>query len=94
MVVNTGILGLFIFILILGSIASNYYSNRKMIDSSAYHFRLAFYLQTITLALLMFNGNTFIVLVQIPALMLAGYSYSNKLRDESHPARLSTAIAT
>ena len=94
MVVNTGILGLFIFILILGSIASNYYSNRKMIDSSAYHFRLAFFLQTITLALLMFNGNTFIVLVQIPALMLAGYSYSNKLRDESHTHRLSTAIAT
>ncbi|MDN5941748.1 MAG: O-antigen ligase family protein [Nitrospira sp.] len=93
-IVNTGILGLFLFILILGSIAFNYYRNSKVIASSAYHFRLAFFLQTITLALLMFNGNTFIVLVQIPALMLAGYSYSNKLRDESHPASLSTAIAT
>lgn len=94
MVVNTGILGLFVFILILASIAFNYYSKSKIIESSAYHFRLAFFLQTITLALLMFNGNTFIVLVQIPALMLAGYSYSSRLRIESHPASLSTAIAT
>ena len=93
-VVNTGFLGLLIFTLVLGSVALSYYNNPKMIDSSAYHFRIAFFLQIFTLALLMFNGNTFVVLVQIPALMLAGYSHSSTLRYETPSSSLSTTVAT
>jgi hypothetical protein len=55
---------------------------------------MAFFLQTLALVLLMFNGNTFVVLVQIPAFMLAGYAYSSRLRDETSPISLTTAIAT
>lgn len=93
-VVNTGILGFFIFILIVASIVLNYYGHSTMTDPSAYHIRMAFFLQTLALVLLMFNGNTFVVLVQIPAFMLAGYAYSSRLKDETSPISLTTAIAT
>jgi len=46
-----------------------------------YYLRLAFYLQTITLLLLTFNGRNFTYHIQFPAFMLAGYIYLSMLKS-------------
>lgn len=84
-IVNTGIVGLILFVAILGAFATNYYTTTKSSDSSVYQLRLAFLLQIISLVLLMFNGNPFVVLVQIPSLMLAGYAYCNLAQQVIRP---------
>lgn len=74
-IVNTGIIGLALFLTMLGSFAINYYRTNKSSTLPVYYVRLAFFLQITTLTILMFNGNPFIVNVQVPSLMLAGYAF-------------------
>jgi hypothetical protein len=92
-VVNTGLLGFSLFLLILGAFIVNYLLNTKAYSLVVYQFRLAFYLQVLALILLMFNGNPFVALVQIPSLMLAGYAYCSLVRPDVRSGDQSTAIA-
>ena len=78
-VLATGLVGFFIFLLFIGSFLLSY-QGQQISDMRLYHFHLAFYLQTITLLLLMFNGNPFTNQLQIPGLMIAGYLYCSTRR--------------
>lgn len=91
MVIKTGILGLCIFLLLIVSFVIHY--NKKETAVSVYHLRLGFFLQTLTLSLLMFNGSTFVGLVQIPSFMLAGYLYCSRVRYVAHSVDQSTVEA-
>lgn len=73
-VLVSGLVGFVIFLAFIVVFVLSY-RGRRHISSPGYYLRLAFYLQTITLLLLMFNGNSFTYHIQIPALMLAGYIY-------------------
>jgi hypothetical protein len=79
--INTGIVGLILIIACFGSFLTNYKWGEKLSDSSTYHVRLACFLQVFTSVLLMFNGNTLVALVQIPAFFMAGYSYCIPKRE-------------
>jgi len=82
-VVNTGFVGLFLFLLFAVTFLFSY-KQSKMDRPPLSHYRLAFFLQTIVLLITMFNGSTFTTNVQIPALMIAGYLYTTaKLRLEA-----------
>lgn len=74
-IVNTGIIGLALFLTMLTSFVINYYRSNKSNTASVHYLRLALFLQITTLTILMFNGNTFVVNVQVPSLMLAGYAF-------------------
>ena len=50
-----------------------YFRNSRIIDGSRYFLRLAFFTQILMLVFLMFDGNPYTSLVQIPAFMIAGY---------------------
>jgi hypothetical protein len=78
-VLATGYMGFLIFLIFIGSFLLSY-RGKQFVDSHRYHIHLAFYLQTITLLLLMFNGNTFTNQVQIPGFMIAGYLYCSSRR--------------
>lgn len=78
-VVNTGFVGFFLFILFVAAYLLGFKKLKN--DGSLFpHYRVAFFVQTITLLILMFNGNTFTTNVQIPALMIAGYLYCSAKR--------------
>lgn len=83
-VVNTGFVGFFLFFLFVAAFLLGY---KKMKNERApfSHYRTAFFVQTITLLILMFNGNTFTNNVQIPALMIAGYLYCSAKRRMEVP---------
>ena len=87
-VLATGFIGFLIFLIFIGSFLLSY-REKQIDDARLYHFHLAFYLQTITLLLLMFNGNTFTNQLQIPGLMIAGYLYCSSRRDVRSGNRLS-----
>lgn len=81
--VNTGFVGLFLFLLFVATFLLSY-KKSKMDSPPLSHYRIAFFLQTLVLLLTMFNGSTFTTNVQIPAFMVAGYLYcSAKRRNES-----------
>lgn len=80
---NSGFVGFFLFLLFVTAFLLSY-KKLKNDHPPLSHYRLAFFIQTNTLLLLMFNGDTFTHNVQIPALMIAGYWYcSAKLRLEA-----------
>lgn len=78
-VVNTGFVGLFLFLLFVATFLLSY-KKIKMDMPPFSHYRLAFFLQTLVLLLTMFTGSTFTTNVQIPAFMIAGYLYSSAKR--------------
>ena len=73
LVLMTGFVGVDIFLLFLGTFFLGYYQ-RVAISDSLYAQRLAFFLQTIMMALLMFNGDTFVAKIQVACFMIAGYA--------------------
>ena len=77
--INTGFVGSALFLLFVGVFLLSYSRSYK-INSTLSHYRTAFFVQTVTLLLLMFNGNTFTSNVQIPAFMIAGYLYCSASR--------------
>lgn len=85
--INTGFVGSALFLLFVVTFLLSYSRSHK-INLALSHYRTAFFVQTITLLLLMFNGNTFTSNVQIPALMIAGYLYCSVSRriDVTRPA--------
>jgi len=91
-VINTGIVGLSLFIILVISFLANY---KSILATTGRRFTLslAFYLQAMVLLLLMFNGNTFTYHVQIPCLMLAGFVYcSGYLQKRTTVTSFSPAI--
>ncbi len=78
-VVATGLVGFIIYMIFIVMFLISYRSLVTQ-ETRLYHFQLAFYLQTLVLLLLMFNGSTFTYQVQVPSLMIAGYFYSRNLR--------------
>ena len=83
-VVNTGLVGLFLFLLFVATFLLSYKKLKNVLPPFS-HYRLAFYLQTLVLLLTMFTGSMFTTNVQIPAFMIAGYLYcSAKRRDEAN----------
>ena len=76
---NTGFVGFFLFLLFVAAFLLSYKKLKNDYPPLS-HYRLAFFVQTITLLLLMFNGDTFTKSVQIPALMIAGYWYCSATR--------------
>lgn len=84
-IVNTGFVGFFLILLFIITFLLSY-KKIKTHGTQYSHYRLAFFIQTISLLILMFNGNTFTNNVQIPAFMIAGYLYcSAKRRNEEYP---------
>ena len=81
-VLVSGFVGFIIFLVFIVVFVLSY-RGQRYISVPGYYLRLAFYLQTITLLLLMFNGNTFTYHVQFPAFMLAGYIYLSMLKSNN-----------
>jgi hypothetical protein len=78
MVLKTGIIGLSVFLIMLFLIIISITKNTNTVDEETYRWRVAFYLQLVITILLMFNGNPFIVNVQIPMYLIAGLIYCSQ----------------
>jgi hypothetical protein len=74
MVLNTGVIGVLLFIAFVVSIAINFFNKKALIKGDGYFVRLGLFLQVIALVILMFNGTPYTGYVQIPAFMIAGYA--------------------
>lgn len=81
--VNTGFVGLALWIILFVVFVTNFYTTARRTSAAYYHPRLAHFLQLIVGILLMFESNTFVNLVQIPAFILAGYWYCSNGQTES-----------
>lgn len=82
-VINSGFVGALLFALFVFSFLVSFRKNKNN-TLPLLHYQTAFYLQTIMLLILMFNGNTFTTNVQIPALMIAGYLFcSARMRSDA-----------
>jgi hypothetical protein len=80
--INTGFVGLALWILLFAVFVANFYTTARRTSAAYYHARLAHFLQFIVGILLMFESNTFVNLVQIPAFILAGYWYCSNGQTE------------
>lgn len=78
-VLHSGFVGSFLFLLFAGTFVFGY-KKIKHDSPPFFHYRIAFFLQTVTLLLLMFNGSPFTDGVQFSALMIAGYYYCSGSR--------------
>lgn len=87
-VVNSGFVGSGLLLLFIVTLILSYKKENK-IDPTFSNYRVAFFVETITLLLLMFNGNTFTNNVHIPAFMIGGYLYCNakKRMEVDNPMR-------
>jgi hypothetical protein len=78
LVLMTGFGGLAVFLLFLACFFASFY-RRAALDETYFHLRHAFFLQTVLMAILMFNGDTFVAKLQVACLMLAGYAVTTHL---------------
>lgn len=76
--IDTGFVGFTLFMAFLVGFIVHYYKNTKIVRDDIYPVRLGFFLETVTLIMLMFNGSSFVSLVQIPLFMVAGYTICTK----------------
>ena len=81
-IINTGIFGLILWILSFTFFVWDYYTTARLTHGQYYHARIGLFLQTLLGVLLMFESNTFVSLVQIPSLMLAGYWYCTNVQPQ------------
>lgn len=79
--IDTGFVGLFLFVALLISIFIHYFRDKTNMDEQMSYLRLAFFVQIFTLVFLMFNGNPYVNLVHIPCFMLAGYSFCSAQKE-------------
>jgi hypothetical protein len=87
LVLMTGVIGFLILVLFLACYGLNYY-RRDDFEPSLYHYRLAFFLQTVMMAGMMFNGDTFVSRLQVACFMIAGYTVTTQLgKAAPQPAR-------
>jgi O-antigen ligase len=82
-VINTGILGLVLWIMFFALFVREYYSTARHTPKPQYYAQLGLFLQTLVAALLMFESNTFVSLVHIASFMLAGCWYCSQVRLRS-----------
>jgi hypothetical protein len=80
--VNTGLVGLALWIILFAVLVTNFYTTARRTSTPYFHARLAHFLQFIVGILLMFESNTLVNLVQIPAFILAGYWYCSNGQTE------------
>jgi hypothetical protein len=81
MVLNTGVIGVLLFIAFVVSIAVNFFDKKTLVKGDRYFVRLGLFLQVIVLVILMFNGTPYTGYVQIPAFMIAGYAFCTNLTN-------------
>jgi hypothetical protein len=81
-IINTGFVGLALWIVLFAVVIRNFYTTARRTSAAYYHARLAHFLQFVVGVLLMFESNTFVNLVQIPAFILAGYWYCSNGKKE------------
>ncbi len=81
--INTGLVGLALWVSLFAVLVANFYTTARRTSAVHYHARLAHFLQFIVGILLMFESNTFVNLVQIPAFILAGYWYCSSEQPET-----------
>ncbi len=82
-VLYSGIVGFSLLILFILCFIMNYIKN-ILVNDKQYYVRLGAFLQFLVLVMLMFNGTPLTTLIQIPALLIAGYAYYTSL--PSNPA--------
>jgi hypothetical protein len=73
--INTGLVGLALWLVFCAVFIANFYMTARRTPAAYYHARLAHFLQIVVGMLLMFESNTFVNLVHIPAFLIAGYWY-------------------
>lgn len=81
-VINTGFIGLALWLMFCAVFIGNFYQTARRTPAAYYHARLANFLQIIVGMLLMFESNTFVNLVHIPAFLIAGYWYCSNGQPE------------
>jgi hypothetical protein len=74
---NTGFVGVALFVASIVALLANYVKVRRPLRSEYFYWRLAFLLQTIVVVLLTLDGNLAVVNVQILCFMMAGYAYTS-----------------
>ena len=74
---NTGFVGVALFVGSIAALLANYVKVRRPLRSEYFYWRLAFLLQTIVVVLLTLDGNLAVVNVQILCFMMAGYAYTS-----------------
>lgn len=82
LMINTGLVGLALWIFLFVVVVIDFYATARRTSTAYYHARLAHFLQLVVGILLMFESNTFVTLVQIPAFILAGYWYCSQAKTE------------
>ncbi len=82
-IIDTGILGLILWMLFFAFFVREYYLAARRTPKPQYYAQLGLFLQTLVAALLMFESNTFVSLVQIASFMLAGCWYCSQVRLRS-----------
>lgn len=80
--ISTGFVGLALWMLLFAVFVKHFYTTARRTSAAYYHARLAHFLQFVVGILLMFESNTFVNLVQIPAFILAGYWYCSNEQPE------------
>ena len=78
---KTGFVGFFLFLLFIAAFLLSFKKLKNEYPPLS-HYRLAFFVQTIVLLFLMFNGDTFTHNVQFAAFMIAGYFYVSRRQIE------------
>lgn len=81
-VVYMGFVGLTLLLCFILLFVIHYLNNISLRGDKYYFFRLGTFLQLLTLVLLMFNGSTLTSMVQIPAFMIAGYTFFTSLEQK------------
>jgi len=79
-IINTGILGLVLWLMFFALFVREYYSTARRTQKPQYYAQLGLFLQTLVAALLMFESNTFVSLVHVASFMLAGCWYCSQVR--------------
>lgn len=91
-VIDTGLVGFSLLILAIAAFVVGHYSRKYRTRSREYFLRLALFLEVVVLAVLMFNGNAFAGLVQIPAFLIAGHVFCTNAIRREHAALQTRAV--
>lgn len=82
LVLNTGFVGLFLFLSLLIALFANSFLVRAPHRTELVHWRLACLMQTLMTLVITFESNSIVVNVQVFSFMLAGYAYCSAVRPQ------------
>jgi hypothetical protein len=91
MVLNSGFIGLLLFVVFVCVYTFSFLTQNRLWRSKRYNLRMALFLQSAALVIVMFNGNPYIEFIQIPGFMIAGYAFHDSLDKKSisiEPSRI------